>query len=132
MILQEQPLSSEVYTTPPPCTTCHQKTLPEYYFCPNCGNKLASAPLSTSFLTQVGIYLLSIILPSLCFLFITKWPAMKYVRSLDPKAQRIGKIAWFLLIASTIFTFWYAYIVTQKMMQTLNSAINTSIGTTGY
>jgi len=107
------------------CSVCHQPILPQYYFCPNCGAKANEAPLSTTFKTQIGIYAFSIILPMICFLFVTRWPGVKYFKSPDPKAKNIGKIAWGLLIISTILVIWFAYIYTQKIIQSTVNSINT-------
>ncbi len=109
------------------CQVCHQPILPTYYFCPNCGTKLNSAPLSTSVATQIGIYLFSIILPSILFLFITRWPGLKYFKSNDKKTKLIGEVALTLLILSTIFTFYFTYIWTLGAIQELNNALNTSL-----
>src|ERR1035437_3059110 len=99
------------------CSVCHQPILPQYYFCPNCGTKLNQAPLSTTIQTQAWIYAFSIILPMILFIFVTKWPGMKYFKSNDPKAKQIGQIAWGLLILSTIIVIWLAYVWTQKTIQ---------------
>jgi len=114
------------------CTVCHQPILPTYYFCPNCGTKVNAAPLSTSFMTQVGIYLFSIILPLICFIFITRWPGLKYFRSNDPKAKIIGEVAFTLLILSTIIIVWLAYVWTQGAIKSLNDALNVDLGNLGY
>ncbi len=110
------------------CLICHQPILPQYYFCPNCGAKINSAPLSTTVATQVWIYAFSIILPMILFIFVTKWPGVKYFKSLDPKAKRIGQIAWALLIISTIVTIWLGYVFTQKMIDASLDSINADFG----
>jgi hypothetical protein len=79
------------------CSFCHQPILPQYYFCPNCGAKINSAPLSTTVGTQAWIYAFSIILPMILFIFVTRWPGVKYFKSSDRKAKLIGQIAWALL-----------------------------------
>ncbi len=106
------------------CETCHQPILPTYYFCPNCGAKINSTPLATGLGTQLGIYLFSIILPLICFLFITRWPGLKYFRSKDPKAKLIGEVAWTLLILSTIIIIWLAYAYTQGLIKSVNDSLN--------
>ena len=111
-------------SAPTICTVCHQPILPSYYFCPNCGTKINAAPLSTTVLTQTWIYAFSIILPIICFIFVTKWPGIKYVKSNDPQAKRIGYIAWTLLILSTLVTIWLAYIWTQEAIQSQINSIN--------
>ena len=110
------------------CSVCHQPILPQYYFCPNCGTKIIEAPLSTTIQTQVGIYAFSIILPMICFIFVTKWPGMKYFKSNDAKAKQIGKIAWGLLILSTLVVIYFAYVWTQNAIQSSIDSINTDFG----
>ena len=107
------------------CSVCHQPILPSYYFCPNCGTKVNEAPLSTSIVTQASIYAFSIVLPMILFIFITKWPGIKYYKSNDPKIHRIGQIASALLILSTIVTVWIVYVWTQNMIQSSVNSINT-------
>jgi hypothetical protein len=121
--------SNAAKQTPPPttallCSYCHQPVLPQFYYCPNCGNKLSSAALSTTPLTQAWIYAFSIVLPFICFLAVTKWPGLKYYKSQDPKAKSIGIVAWVLLILSTLVTLWLAYVWTQQILQSTISGIN--------
>jgi hypothetical protein len=121
------PSQSSPTPSPLSCGTCHQPILPQYYFCPNCGTKVHEPPLLTTTTAQLGIYFLSIILPSLCFLFIGKWKGIQYLKSNDKKARTIGIIACGLLFISTIFTFWYAYTLTQKMVQSSMVGINADL-----
>jgi hypothetical protein len=109
------------------CPTCHQPILPQYYFCPNCGTKLNSAPLKTDALTQAGIYAFSIILPLICFIFVTRWPGVKYFKSNDPKAKQIGQAAWTLLILSTVLTIWLAIYLTQLYINQTVAGINADL-----
>ena len=109
------------------CLYCHQPILPTYYFCPNCGNKIKGTPLSTSVQTQLGLYAFSIILPLICFLFVTKWQGLKYLRSQDEKTKSIGYIACFLLAVSTVVTIWYAVVWTQQTIQQSVNDINTEM-----
>jgi hypothetical protein len=132
-MLNEQKIPQAPVSVPAPfsapisgfCPVCHQPVLSQYYFCPNCGAKLNSAPLSTSAGTQAWIYAFSIILPMICFIFVTRWPGIKYFKSDDPKAKMIGKIAWTLLVLSTITTVWLVIIWTQQMIQSSINSINT-------
>ena len=107
------------------CLVCHQPILPQYYFCPNCGAKINEAPLSTTVKTQILVYLFSVILPMICFIFITRWPGIKYYKSKDKKMHQIGEIAWILLIVSTIVTIWFAVVLTKQMVQSSVDSINT-------
>ncbi len=113
-----------VTSVPETCPVCHQPLLPAYYFCPNCGASVHTVPLSTTPLTQAGIYAFSIILPVVCYVFVTRWPGIKYFKSKDPKAKRIGEVAWALLILSTVITFWLAIVWTQEAVQSSLNSIN--------
>jgi len=115
--------------TPSPaiCSTCHQPILPAYYFCPNCGAKLNAPPLSTSTRAQILLYAFSIVLPVICFLAITKWKGYAYSKSPDQKTRQIGFIAWFLLIASTIITFWYATVWIEQQVQASTDMITAEL-----
>lgn len=106
------------------CPQCHQLVLPQYYFCPNCGFKLNSAPLKTDIITQIGIYAFSIILPAICFIFVNRWQGTKYFKSNNPKAKQIGKIAWTLLVLSTIVVIWLVVIWTQNYIRETVNGIN--------
>ena len=115
-------------TTSASCEYCHQALLPEYYFCPNCGNKINSVPLSASVMAQVRLYALSAVLPLICFLAISKWQGLKYSRSKDPEIKRIGIIACSILILSTVFVIWYAYVWTTQIIQSTIDSLNTDSG----
>ncbi len=100
----------------PVCPVCHQPTLPEYYFCPNCGTKLAEAPLSVTVWSQTQLYTFSVILPLICFLTIGKWKGIKYLTSKDKEAHTVGIIACVLLILSTVITVWFTYVSVKKLI----------------
>ena len=110
------------------CVTCHQSLQPEYYFCPNCGTQVKLPPLSTSSTSQLWLYSLSIILPSLCYIIIGKWKGLQYLKSEDKKAKTIGIIATLLLVVSTVLTFWYVYMITQKIIQQALTNVTSDIG----
>ncbi len=110
------------------CPVCHQTLLPSYYYCPNCGTKVNAKPLSTSLWAQAGLYLFSIILPMIGFIFVTKWQGSRYFNSLDPKLKRIGLIAWILLLISTIVTIYLAYVWTLETINSVTASINTDMG----
>ena len=110
------------------CSLCHQPILPIYYFCPNCGTQINSAPLSTSTATQAWIYFQALILPMFLFLFISKWPAWRYYKSADPKLRMIGTYAMIILFFSTIATIWLTYESVQAMTASINASINADLG----
>ena len=113
------------------CPYCHQPVLPTYYFCPNCGTKLTSAPLSTTPATQAWIYAFSAILPMILFIYVTKWPGITYYKSGDPKTKQIGTIAIAILAASTLLTIWLAYVWTTEAIQSSVNSINADMSAQG-
>ena len=110
-------------TLPLACPQCHQPIQSEWYFCANCGKDLKAKPRSTTVLTQVGIYALSVFLPPLGY-----WPGAKYWRDPDPAAKRIGMIAVALTTVSTILTIW----LTIAFLQSYVSQISQSMNGLGY
>src|ERR1700753_2522684 len=114
------------------CPVCHQPVASTYYFCPNCGAKIHEPPLSTAPLTQLGIYAFSIVLPMICYLAITKWPGLKYLRSQDEDTRTVGVIACALLIISSVLTFYYGYIWTEEAIQQTTAQVNQELGSSGY
>ena len=113
--------------TPPICEVCHQPIATTFYFCPNCGAKITNAPLSTTTQTQIGLYIFSFILPWIAFIMITRWKGITYLGSRDPQARQVGIIATVILVASTIFTFYLAYMSLTNMVQSQIAAVNTDM-----
>ncbi len=98
------------------CSACNFPLTETFSFCPNCGKKIKDPPVSISLATQIGIYLLSILLPPLGL-----WPGIKYIVKHDQKAQTIGMIAILLTIVSTIFTLWVTFAAFNQLNQTINT-----------
>jgi hypothetical protein len=67
----------------------------------------------------------------ICFIFVTRWPGVKYFKSNDPKAKEIGQIAWALLIFSTVVTIWLAIVLTQEMIKSTTASINADMSDYG-
>lgn len=100
------------------CNSCHFPILETYYFCPNCGKKIKEPPLSTSLGKQIGVYLLSILLPPFGL-----FHAIKYLSQPNPKAKIIGMVATILTIGSIIASI----LVTIDIINQLNRVINTQL-----
>ena len=100
------------------CPFCAKPVTAEDYFCPHCGKKIRDKPLSTTLLTQFGIYALSFFLPPLGL-----WPAFRYLRQSDQAHKRIGWIA----IGLTIITVVLTSIITVGIMNSINATVNTQL-----
>lgn len=120
--------AASVPSHPGVCPVCHLPVSPDFYFCPNCGAKVHEPPLSVSPLNQFLLYAFSIVLPMICYLAITKWQGITYLRSNDEKTRQVGVIACCLLVLSSFVTFYYAYVWTEEALQQANTEVNQEMG----
>jgi hypothetical protein len=79
------------------CLSCKTVTRADSYFCPNCGKKLRSKPLSTAFVSQLGVYFLSFFIPPFGLI-----PAFTYLRQEGRTAKTVGSIAIVLTVLSLL------------------------------
>lgn len=106
------------------CKKCQLPILPSFYFCPNCANPLRSKPLPITIGKQIGIYLLSLLLPPLGLV-----PGIKYLFQKSGKAKMVGMVAVLLTIISTVVTLYYASIFIKKFTDQLNGGLGGSLDT---
>lgn len=101
------------------CPRCKSALAPIVNFCPTCGFLIKEPPVVMSIKKQIGLYLVSFLLPPLGL-----WPGIKYLKNSDEKVRHVGLIAIFLTILSIIISTW-AYIGFIKTVnKTLNQQIN--------
>ena len=81
------------------CKYCQQPVSSNFFFCPTCGKKLISPPLSTSIGKQIGLYVISFFLPPFGV-----WPSIKYIKEPNEKAKIIGVIGLILTVISIIIS----------------------------
>ena len=86
-----------------PCPFCAFQIDPAAYFCPNCGKKVREKPVSTNISSQILLYFLSLFLPPLNLI-----SAIRYLKSPDPKAKKIGIISLILMAVGITLATWYA------------------------
>jgi len=100
------------------CPKCNLPNLAVFYFCPNCGKSLRSKPLSTSLSTQIGIYILSLLLPPLGL-----WPGIKYLFQKKNNAKIIGVAAVVLTLISTGITVYFGMKLLNQFTRELNTQL---------
>jgi hypothetical protein len=111
----ENVVSNIIAQVPISCRYCKAGISPEDFFCPNCGKQLKVKPSSTGLWKQIGVYLLSFLLPPLGL-----WPGIKYLRQPDRKAKLIGFVAILLTITSIALSFWIVAAYMDRYSQMLN------------
>ncbi len=100
------------------CPNCHTENIPlTDFYCPQCGAQLRIKPASTSTVTEILLYIGSLLLPPLGF-----WWAFKYFRIPDPRAKRIAVVCVVLTIISLIVS----YFLFQGFMTNVNNQINST------
>ena len=97
------------------CPFCSTPLDAAAFFCPTCGKNVKEKPLSTGILTQIGLYLVSVLLPPL---FIG-W-TLKYLKSKDPTAKQVGMIS----LGLTIISIAAAVFLTISLFNTLSKGVN--------
>lgn len=101
------------------CKYCKTTISMGVYYCPNCGKKLRDKPPSTGVGAQVGLYLLSILLPPFGII-----PAIRYLRQKETKSKVVGMVALILTVFSIVATLYYAIIFVNEYNRILNSQLN--------
>lgn len=98
------------------CKSCQNPIAETFYFCPYCGKKLKSAPLSTSVGKQIGVYLLAVLVPPFGII-----PGIKYLNQPDDKSKVVGLVT----ILLTGFTFlagvYFGMVLWQDLQRALGS-----------
>lgn len=97
------------------CPRCQLPVLTNFYFCPNCGKQLRLKPISVSVAKQIGVYLLSFLLPPFGL-----YPGFKYIRQGDYKTKIVGWVAIVLTIISIFISIYFFAGFMQKYSQTLD------------
>ena len=105
------------------CPVCHTEVKPTDYFCVNCGNNLKPAPPSTSFLTQVGVYLESIFLPPYGIVL-----GIRYLRQGASKSKAVGITA----IVLTVISLLILIKVTFDLINTINTQVDNQLQDINY
>lgn len=101
-----------------PCPFCNTQIDPAAFFCPNCGKKVREKPISTGLGSQILLYLLSLFLPPLNLIL-----TIRYLKSPDSKAKKIGFASLGLMTVGIILAVWLAAGVTKSVNQQVNQQL---------
>lgn len=89
--------------------------------------------MSTSIWAQIWLYAFTLILmPVTCYLIYTRWQGIKYFKSKDPKAHRMGLIAIILLIVSIVFLIWSTWQGTVWLNKYVQAQVNSVSNLGGF
>ncbi len=83
------------------CRKCGGAISETDYFCPHCGKKIKTPPISTALGTQILAYLVSVFVPPFGL-----WYTYRYFRNGDPRSKKIAIATIVLTVASIILTVW--------------------------
>jgi amino acid transporter len=97
------------------CPACHQPVEQSDYFCRNCGRNLRKKPLTTSAGHQIMLYLGSIFLFPLGFIW-----GIRYIREDSRDAKTIGMMC---LIISIVVLF-IIILLTASIISNINNQVN--------
>jgi uncharacterized paraquat-inducible protein A len=105
------------------CPSCHQPIELIDFFCPKCGKKLRSRPLSISLSSQIVLYLKTLLLPPFGLIW-----GYRYFRQPDTSSKLIG----FITIIITVVEIVWLTQVTINMINIANRQINQQIQLYGF
>lgn len=100
------------------CPFCASQVVPDEYFCSNCGRGIRRKLPSVSLSTQLGIYLVSLILPPFGL-----FQAFKYLRESDSKRRSVGIIAILLTAVSLVIV----AVTSISLINTVNEQVNRQV-----
>lgn len=97
------------------CRFCNAPISREDFFCPHCGKKLREKPVSTELAPLVWLFVLSALLPPFGFGL-----TLRYIRSDDDMAKKLGWISLFVTSFALLITLWLSKVIVDSIAQQLN------------
>lgn len=101
------------------CPFCGNKIDAKAFYCPVCGKKVREKPVSTNFWPVFLLFALTVLLPPLNIGL-----TIKYMKSSDPKAKRIGLISLVTMIVVLVIAIASTFFVTRYVSSQVNDQIN--------
>lgn len=100
------------------CPFCAKEIDPKAYYCPECGKKVREKPVPLGFWPIVALFALCIFLPPFNIGL-----TIKYMKSPDPKAKKIGVISLIVMIAVLVAVGISTYFVTKYVSDQVNTQV---------
>lgn len=100
------------------CPGCHLPVEKSCYFCPNCGKKIRSPPLSTTWSSQIILYLKTLLLPPLGLIW-----GYRYLRQPDSDSKLVGLVT----VVITVIEIIWLIVTTIGVVNMANQQINQQI-----
>jgi RNA polymerase subunit RPABC4/transcription elongation factor Spt4 len=101
------------------CSNCHQPIELADYFCPNCGKKIRSRSLSTSWGSLTILFLKTVLLPPLGL-----WWGYRYLRQPDTRSKIAGLVTIAITVAETVWLTVATIDAVNQAQQQINQQIN--------
>jgi hypothetical protein len=101
------------------CPKCRQPITLIDYFCPNCGKKIRSRPLSTSFFSLLFLLLKTLLLPPFGLIW-----GYRYLRQSDTTSKLVGLVVIVVTIIETVWLVEVTITTFNTVQQQINQQIN--------
>lgn len=100
------------------CPKCAGSISENDYFCPHCGKKIKTPPISTSLGTQILAYLVAVFAPPFGL-----WYTYRYFKNGDKLSKNIAIATIILTIVSLVVTVW----TTELLFTYVNRQVQTQL-----
>ena len=109
-------LSFNQQSLPDICKNCRNIVLPNFKFCPNCGNPLNEQADSVSVGRQIYVYLMSALLPPTGLFW-----GIKYLTKKNQKTKIVGLVAILITVVSVVLSYQVLIGIFKQVQQQLGS-----------
>jgi NADH:ubiquinone oxidoreductase subunit 3 (subunit A) len=100
------------------CPFCAKEIDPKDFYCPECGKKVREKPIATTFWPVFLLFVLCVLLPPFNI-----GMTLKYIRSPDLKAKKIGWISLVVMAIMLIAVGVSTYYMTKYVSDQVNTQI---------
>lgn len=101
------------------CSKCHRSVDATDYYCRNCGKKLHSPPLTADFSTLIILFLKTVLLPPLGFIW-----GFRYLFQPDNRSKLIGFLVIVITLIETILLTQYTITMVNTATEQINQQLN--------
>jgi len=117
--MEEEITNSQSLAQPIYCKHCSEVISQNDFFCPSCGKKIKSKPLSMNILPLIWLFILSAVFPPFGLKL-----TIRHIKDSNKNIRLVGWISLIVTIAVIILSIFY----TVSFVQNINQQINSQLG----